>query len=399
MKGRTATGNAIPQYVPEYLSQFPDVEIPGRFRDTYGSDGTTVVARRPYCNKKLAIVAPGMNPFTDFFMFARAPVAGHIVGMILDDLANEFDPYAPSFGEKYAPPFMPISIRDYAGNEINRVYSDRYGTYNAMVPSTFAYNVPLPSGVAPNMVNVCLNSPTFKDPVTGVTTIDPHYNPQYTQYCYSFQYLPGKTTYLDTPVLPIAAFAGPSQFALDTDLPDGTPGIKMVAQHGATMAPSAGSLGADRRDSANASASYSMGNTIVSNPAYEQNNGETSGTRRTEDHLRVTMASVRSRTRRGQCSADRRSDGTSTNLGLSTSWSPTRSSRPFPQRHQQRAPRAERSKSCASNGRKSHPRRHAARGHHQHAAAARRTPRTVDTDGAHVPDHPGCHRCRVATAT
>ena len=41
--------------------------------------------------------------------------------MILDDLANEFDLYAPSFGEKYAPPFMPISIRDYAGNEINRV--------------------------------------------------------------------------------------------------------------------------------------------------------------------------------------------------------------------------------------------------------------------------------------
>ena len=64
-----------------------------------------------------------MNPFSDFHMFAKAPVAGHIVGMILDDLANEFDPYSPSFGEKYAPPFMPVSIRDYAGNEINRVYS------------------------------------------------------------------------------------------------------------------------------------------------------------------------------------------------------------------------------------------------------------------------------------
>ena len=44
-------------------------------------------------------------------------------------------------------------------------------------------------------------------------------NPQYTQFCYVFQYLPGKTTYLDTPVLPLAAFAGPSQYALDTDQP------------------------------------------------------------------------------------------------------------------------------------------------------------------------------------
>ena len=144
-----------------------------------------MLARRPYCNKKLVVLAPGLNPFADFHMFTKTPVAGHIVGMILDDLANEFDPYAPSFGEKYAPPFMPVSIRDYAGNEINRVYSDRYGTYNALVPSSFAFNVPMPSGVAPNMVNVCLNSPTMKDPVTGGTVIDPHYNPQYTQFCYT----------------------------------------------------------------------------------------------------------------------------------------------------------------------------------------------------------------------
>ncbi|HNP14820.1 MAG TPA: hypothetical protein PKM33_16310, partial [Mycobacterium sp.] len=195
-----------PNLVPEFLTLFEGVEIPPRFRDTYAANGQ-VLARRPYCNKKLVVVAPGMNPFADFHMFTKTPVAGHIVGMILDDLANEFDPYAPSFGEKYAPPFMPISIRDYAGNEINRVYSDRYGTYNALVPSTFAFNVPMPSGVAPNMVNVCLNSPTMKDPVTGQQVVDPHYNPQYTQYCYTFQYLPGKTTYLDTPVLPIAAFA------------------------------------------------------------------------------------------------------------------------------------------------------------------------------------------------
>ncbi len=87
-------------------------------------------------------------------------MAGHIVGLILDDLANEFDPNAPTFGEKYAPPFLPVSIRDWTGREITRVYSDEYGTYNALVPSTFTINLPMPSGVSPNMLTACMNSPT-----------------------------------------------------------------------------------------------------------------------------------------------------------------------------------------------------------------------------------------------
>lgn len=261
---------STPNLVPSFLTLFEGVEIPARFRDSYAADNTTVLARRPYCNKKLVVVAPGMNPYADFHVFTKTPVAGHIVGMILDDLANEFDPYAPSFGEKYAPPFMPISIRDYAGNEINRVYSDRYGTYNALVPSTFAFNVPMPSGVAPNMVNVCLNSPTMKDPATGVQVVDPHYNPQYTQYCYTFQYLPGKTTYLDTPVLPIAAFAGPSQYALDTEQPDGTPGIKMVTTANGASGPWLPAGGGAIRI-------HSMGLTRINNPLYDQNDLGTPG--------------------------------------------------------------------------------------------------------------------------
>ena len=268
--GQPYFNGTTPNLVPEFLTLFEGVEIPARFRDTDLGGGN--YARRPYCNKKLVVVAPGMNPFADFHMFTKTPVAGHIVGMILDDLANEFDPYSPSFGEKYAPPFMPISIRDYAGNEINRVYSDRYGTYNALVPSTFAFNVPLPSGVAPNMVNVCLNSPTMRDPATGAQVIDPHYNPQYTQYCYTFQYLPGKTTYLDTPVLPIAAFAGPSQYALDVEQPDATPGIKMVTGQvaGSDVGPWVPAGGGTVRIMA-------MGDTRVNNPAYDQNDLGTPG--------------------------------------------------------------------------------------------------------------------------
>lgn len=207
-----------PYPVPQFLTLFPDVEIPAEYR----------TGNRPLCDKKAVEHFAKQNTAVDFHLFTTVPVSGHIVGMILDDLANEFDPNAPAFGEKYAPPFMPISLRDFSGREFSRVYSDIYGTYNALVPSSFTFNVPIPSGVSPNMVTACLNSPTKKDG-NGGYTLDPHFNRQYSQFCYTFQYLPGKTTYLDTPVLPISAFAGPQQYALDCDNQDKVPGIHSVS--------------------------------------------------------------------------------------------------------------------------------------------------------------------------
>ena len=155
------------------------------------------------------------------------PIAGHIVGGILDDTANEFDPNSPQFGEKFAPPFMPIAIQDWTGREIGRTYSDEYGRFNALVPSTYTANLPQPSGMSPNMLTTCMNHP---GPilVDGVLKQDPLFNPQYSTFCYTFQYMPGATTYLDTPVVPSAAFAGPDQFPLDCEFPDGTPRISSV---------------------------------------------------------------------------------------------------------------------------------------------------------------------------
>lgn len=195
--------------VPQYLTLFEDqmIEVAG------WTPGMT----RPYCDKKQVYLSDGQNAAADFFLFTKAPIAGHIYGFILDDTQNEFDPNAPNFGEKYAPPWMPISIRDWTGHEISRTYSDQYGTYNALVPSTYSANLPQPSGMSPSMITVCLNDPN-----------DPLHNPQYSQYCYTFQYMPGTTTYLDTPVLPVAAFAGPGQYPLDCEFPSGTPRISSV---------------------------------------------------------------------------------------------------------------------------------------------------------------------------
>lgn len=209
--------------VPDELSLFPGV--PCRFAGEL----------RPLPDRKQVVLSTGLNAPCNFFMFTEVPIAGQMVGVIVDDLANEFDPNAPTFGEKYSPPWLPISICDWTGREISRTYSDEWGAYNALVPATYTVNVPSPSGVSPNMVTVILNHPgpildqRTDSPTYGQYITDPFFNRQYSQFAYTFQYMPGTTTYLDTPVVPIAAFAGPGQFPLDCEFPDGTPVIWSVS--------------------------------------------------------------------------------------------------------------------------------------------------------------------------
>jgi hypothetical protein len=220
-------GDPLP--IPQYLNLFSDVMEPNPSYDPANPGKTW-----NQCDRKKVTLSQGMNTPSDFYLFTEVPVAGHIVGFILDDTANEFDPNSPTFGEKHAPSWLPVSIRDWTGREINRVYSDQWGAYNALVPSTFTINPPFPSGVGPNMVTTCMNDPgPIKDtragsPTFGQMIIDPNFSRQYSQFCYTFQYLPGKTTYLDTPVIPIAAYAGPNQFPLDCEFDSGVPVIYSV---------------------------------------------------------------------------------------------------------------------------------------------------------------------------
>ncbi len=205
-----------PHLVPAAFSLFDSGDAPYRA-------GTET----PLCDKKQVILSDGKNAAADFFFFTQVPIAGHAVGFILDDASNEFDPTSPQFGEKYSPPYVPVSIRDWKGHEIGRTYSDRWGRFSMMLPSTYTVNLPTSSGMSPNMVTTCMNDPgPIPDPVTGDPITDPSFKPQYSQFCYTLQYMPGSTTYLDTPVVPVAAFAGPDQFALDCEYPNGTPVIR-----------------------------------------------------------------------------------------------------------------------------------------------------------------------------
>lgn len=225
---------------------------------------------RPLCDRKLVHLVAQTNAAADFYLFTDVPKAARVVGFMLNDLANEFDPNAPTFGEKLAPSWLPVSIKDWTGREIQRIYSDEFGKYNALLPSTFTMNAPMPSGVGPNMITACMNdlgpvlNPNYNpaDPISQEYIPDPYFNRQFTQFCYTFQFMPGTTTYLDTPVLPIAAFAANGSNPVDCECVNHTPRIYRVDGAAVNSGPIVPTTGGVLNI-------VSMGTSVtVSNPAY-----------------------------------------------------------------------------------------------------------------------------------
>lgn len=209
--------------VPDFLSLYPDAQQYSPFAG----------ASRNLCNRKEVQLEDQMQANADFQVFTPAPIAAHFTGMMLNDAAAEFNQVSPSFGEKEALPNAPVSIKDFNGVEIQRVYTDKWGQFNGLTPSTWEANVPNPSGYSPNMLITCMNDPgPIPDPNNpGKFITDPMYNPMYSNFCYTWPFMPGITTYLDTPVLPVAAFAAKYN-PVDCAYPDGTPAIKEVNGNG-----------------------------------------------------------------------------------------------------------------------------------------------------------------------
>ena len=244
--------------VPEFLTLFEGIKEPN---PNFGSPQYPGNKWRK-CDMKAVPLLPGMNAAPNFFLFTEAPVAAHGMGLLTDDLNNTVDPLSPNYGEKYAPPYVPISIQDWQGRELQRVYSDQYGRYNFLVPSTFTINPPYPSGVMPNMVQACLNHPGPIKGADGSLDIDPYFSRRYTQQCYTLQYLPGKTTYLDTPMLPAAAFAPVEKTPLDCECEDHTPAIYSATRTNTNDGPWVPAGGGELTI-------VSSGNVEVPNPAFD----------------------------------------------------------------------------------------------------------------------------------
>jgi len=204
--------------VPDYISLFPGSKEVSPFAG----------ASRHLCDRKEVKLDDQMTVLAKFWLFSSTHVAAHFTGFMLDDFSSEFDPYSPQFGEKFAVPNVPVSMKDFAGNEVARLYSDQWGIFNGLNYSTWQVNPPNPTGYAPTMMVACMNDPDMPDPAhPGQTIKDPMYNPAYSQFCYEIPFMPGQTQYMDTPVVPVQAFAdGYNQ--PDCAYPDATPAISQV---------------------------------------------------------------------------------------------------------------------------------------------------------------------------
>ena len=241
--------------VPDFMSISPESGLVASFAG----------ATRPLCDRKEIVLEDQMQFQTDFFLWTKTPAATHFTGFILDDFSSEFDQASPSFGEKFAVPNLPVSIRDFNGVEIERQYSDQWGLYNGLFFSTWEVNPPNPTGYSPGMyitemnspgpifAPVCLTAPTptvqgfpagcvtnqTNPPTVKIT--DPYFNPGYSTFDYENPFMPQDTTYLDTPVIPVMAFAE-AYNPPDCAYPDATPAIKMVTGDTLTLNTASGPL-------------------------------------------------------------------------------------------------------------------------------------------------------------
>jgi hypothetical protein len=252
-----------PHLVPTYLTFNSDGTNPLPGVDTADLvEGFFAGQTRPLCNRKQVIAAEAKNAAVDFFYFTQVPKAARAVGFANNDLGAEFNMASPNFGEKLAPSWIPVSFHDWTGREITRVYTDEFGGYNALLPSTYNINVPSPSGVAPNMLTLILNNPILPNGEP-----DPHYDPTYSVTPWTFDYWPGKTSYLDTPLVPVTAFAA-NDILLDTNLPDGTPAIGSIAGN----EPEGGALVCTDRANGRTLTLRSAGTVQLRNPAFDAGN-------------------------------------------------------------------------------------------------------------------------------
>jgi hypothetical protein len=197
--------------VPDFISLFPGSAEVAPFAG----------ATRNLCDRKEVTLDDQTSAMAKFYVFTSTHVAAHFTGVITDDFTSEFDPFSPQFGEKFAPPDLPVSVKDWAGNEVNRVYADHWGGYNGLNYSTWEVNPPNPTGYSPTMMVMCMNDPG------NASTPDPLFNPGYSQFCYELPFMPGQTQYMDTPVTPTSAFSEGYNHP-DCSYPDATPAVSEV---------------------------------------------------------------------------------------------------------------------------------------------------------------------------
>ena len=230
--GAIPENNIVPGFIPEPI--WPcvgEARIVPDFISLYPQSGEVAPfagATRNLCDRKEVTLNDQAGAIAKFFIFTSTHIASKFTGGITDDYTSEFDPFSPQFGEKFSPPNLPVSVKDWAGNEISRVYADHWGSYDGMTYSTWEVNPPNPTGYSPTMMVFCMNDPGPIPGPGGTMIQDPLFTPGYSQFCYELPFMPGTTQYLDTPVVPTSAFAGAGYNNVDCNYPTLTPAIAEV---------------------------------------------------------------------------------------------------------------------------------------------------------------------------
>lgn len=249
-----------PHIVPNYLSLAvaPGGEIP-----------LYVGQERPLCDLKQVDLKAKQNAVAEFHVFTKVPRAARVVGNVFNDVLATIDPNSPNAGEKANPAWIPVSFRDHLGKEVVRVNTDEWGAFNALLPSTSTANAPLPSGFSPNMLNACINDagivPNPSNPNVPFIQ-DPNYDPTLATVCWTFQYMPGSTTYLDTPTVSKASYAATRAYPVDCEQPTTTP---MIASAEGVDGGAYVQVGSSRSAVQRTLTVKAVGNMQVPNPLYD----------------------------------------------------------------------------------------------------------------------------------
>ena len=110
-------------HIPQFETMFPEQQVP---TINFPYDNTLMT---PLCDRKQVTLTDGLNAVGGFPLFTQVPRAARLVGLVTNDLVLEFNPTNVRKGDKLGPVWMPISIKDWQGNEIARVYTDQWGQY------------------------------------------------------------------------------------------------------------------------------------------------------------------------------------------------------------------------------------------------------------------------------
>ena len=141
---------------------------------------------RPLCDRKSVGLAAAQNAATNFFLMTDVPVGAQLLGPGEQRRRQCLRPQRPRASVRSTrPPLCRSASTTGTATQVNRVYSDQFGRYNAVLPSTYSVNLPMPSGLSPNMLVACINdagpipNPDYTpDSDLPEFIIDPAFDPQ-----------------------------------------------------------------------------------------------------------------------------------------------------------------------------------------------------------------------------